>query len=263
MPCWIPRFIKEWEAPAVQLFQLLKPVLRQASLSISSLPLPIPLVSRRDLSQYGRSPPFSNHHHPMRHAPYIMSPVLATHGSFSTNRARSAHIQARPIARMAIDFIDWQSERRSRPDPTFPPCSSPADAAGGKFRFLREGSPCDLPLLHPPKDPDEYGVDVRDTPLNREDIKEGVKHLVDLNPPVLRQKDRGENLARTSGRFPLPMAPGIFQFPPPFGQFSCCRHHREYPGNHRRCPGTRTNGAQKPVCGQRNTAPTRSDPAFS
>lgn len=77
---------------------------------------------------------------------------------------------------------------------------------------MREGSPCDLPLLHPPKDPDEYGVDVRDTPLNREDIKEGVKHLVDLNPPVLRQKDRGKSLARTSGRFPLRMAPGIFKF---------------------------------------------------
>jgi hypothetical protein len=85
--------------------------------------------------------------------------------------------------------------------------SSPADASGGRFRISREGSPCDLPLPRPAYEPNENCVNLFDAAF--EVVKERNKRLVDVDPLSLRQTDRGVNLARASGRFPLPMNLGL------------------------------------------------------
>ena len=69
-----------------------------------------------------------------------------------------------------------------------------------------------LSLLGRPDEPNEHGVDMIDASFNRQSIKKGFKLPVDVDPPILRQTDRGVNLARPVARFRLPVAPGFFQF---------------------------------------------------
>jgi len=67
-----------------------------------------------------------------------------------------------------------------------------------------------LSLLCRPDEPDEYGVNVFGAAS--EGIKDGFERLFDVHPFPFPQADRRVNFARSVGRFPLPVAPGFFQF---------------------------------------------------
>ena len=67
-----------------------------------------------------------------------------------------------------------------------------------------------LSLLVRPGKPDEDGVSVLGDAS--EGIKEGIERPVDGYPLSLRQVDRRVNFEKSVGRFPLPVAPGFFQF---------------------------------------------------